>query len=43
MYVRDIVTKLKVLEVTMFDSLLIHCIFYILPYHYTPFKIAYNT
>jgi len=43
MHIKDIVAQLKPLEVIMSDSFLVHFILCILPYHYAPFKISYNT
>jgi len=43
MRIRNIVAQLEILEVTMFDSLLVHYIVYILPHQYALFKITYNT
>ena len=43
MRMRDIVVQLKVLEVTMSDSFLVHYILCTLPLQYAPFKISYNT
>ncbi|KAH9605342.1 hypothetical protein KSS87_006808 [Heliosperma pusillum] len=42
-HMRDIAAQLKVLEVTMFDSFLVHFILCSLPSQYAPFKISYNT
>jgi len=36
MHIRDIVIQLKDLEVTMFDSFLVHYIMYVLPHLYAP-------
>ncbi|XP_027338111.1 uncharacterized protein LOC113852052 [Abrus precatorius] len=41
--IRDIVAQLKALEVTIFDSFLVHYILCTLPHQYAPFKISYNT
>jgi hypothetical protein len=43
MRTRDIVAKLKDLEVTMSDSFLVRYILCTLPQQYGPFKIFYNT
>ncbi|PNX55051.1 pleiotropic drug resistance protein 1-like [Trifolium pratense] len=43
MRMRDIAAQLKDLEVTMFDSFLVHYILCTLPHQYGPFKISYNT
>ena len=40
MNMRDIAAQVKKLEVDMSESFLVH---YILPKHYGPFKISYNT
>ncbi|RVW74842.1 Retrovirus-related Pol polyprotein from transposon TNT 1-94 [Vitis vinifera] len=43
MQMRDIAAQLKVLEVEMSDSFLVHFILNTLPQQYGPFKISYNT
>ncbi|CAM8984116.1 unnamed protein product [Rhodiola kirilowii] len=43
MRMRDIAAQLKLLEVTMSESFLVHFILCTLPQQYTPFKISYNT
>ncbi|XP_074306409.1 uncharacterized protein LOC141641653 [Silene latifolia] len=43
MRMRDIAAQLKILEVTMSDSFLLHFILCTLPPKYAPFKISYNT
>ncbi|GMI78222.1 hypothetical protein HRI_001491500 [Hibiscus trionum] len=40
---RDLVARLKALEVKMSESFLLHYIMNILPPQYGPFKISYNT
>ncbi|XP_056683854.1 uncharacterized protein [Spinacia oleracea] len=43
MHMRDIAAQLKDLEVTIFDSFLVHYILCTLPHKYVPFKVSYNT
>ena len=43
MQMRDILTKLKKLEVDMSESFLVHFILNTLPQEYGSFKISYNT
>ncbi|RVW83870.1 hypothetical protein CK203_042047 [Vitis vinifera] len=43
MQMRDIAAQLKILEVEMSDSFLVHFILNTLPQQYGPFKISYNT
>ena len=40
---RDIAAQLKLLEVDMFETFLVHYILNTIPQHYGPFKISYNT
>ncbi|XP_034681558.1 uncharacterized protein LOC117911309 [Vitis riparia] len=43
MQMRDIAAQLKILEVEMSDSFLVHFILNTLPQQYGPFKISYDT
>jgi len=43
MKMRDIVAQLRLLEIEMSESFLVHFIFNSLPSKYRPFKIFYNT
>ena len=43
MQIRDIVAQLKLLEVDMSETFLVHYILNTLPQQYGPFKISYNT
>lgn len=41
--IRDITSQLKILEVDIFETLIVHNIPNTLPMEYSPFKISYNT